>query len=478
MRKVLKLFAALQIVASGFGRWRNRPEQGRGLCPHKPLWSVKFPDAFRFILLTAMPVIFFLSSCKNNAVYSSFSNKDISNVITQMTELMVHDVTNPPLAARFFAYASLAGYEVVSQNDSKFKSMHGILNGYPALKKSDSIKNYSYRLSALLAMMETAKKMQPSGKLFEQYENRFLDSCLKIGFSEESITQSKKYAVAVSKQILAYAKADRYNKTSNYPRYTPANREGTWYPTPPAFIAAIEPYFKIVRPFTLDTCTQFIPSPPVTFSKDTNSPFYKQMLLNYKETLSEEHRTIAAFWDCNPFAVQDNGHLLVGLKKISPGAHWMGITGIACNKRNKSFEETMLIYTAVSVGLTDAFICCWDEKYRSNRIRPETAIRKYIDATWSPLIQTPPFPEYLSGHSVISASSAVILTHFFGDNFSYTDTVENKYGLKPRSFNSFKNAATEAGISRFYGGIHFMDAISNGIKQGTQVGNWVVEKLI
>ncbi|MGI8634138.1 MAG: vanadium-dependent haloperoxidase, partial [Segetibacter sp.] len=357
-----------------------------------------------------------------------------------------------------------------------FKSMQGVLNNYPVLKKPDSIKGYSVKLSVVLAMLETARKMQPSGELFKEYENHLVDSFSKAGISDETIEQSKEYAIAVSKKILAYAKSDGYNKISNYPRYTPANTEGSWYPTPPAFTAAIEPYFRTVRPFTLDTCTQFIPPPPVVFSKEKNSAFYKQMLLNYKENLPEEHRDIAAFWDCNPFAVQDNGHLMVGLKKISPGAHWLGITGIACEKGNKSFEETMLIYTTVSVGLMDAFICCWDEKYRSNRIRPETAIRKYIDPTWGPLIQTPPFPEYLSGHSVISASSATILTYFFGKKFNYTDTVENRYGLQPRTFKSFQDAALEAGLSRFYGGIHFIDAIDNGRAQGFKVGEWVLRK--
>jgi hypothetical protein len=200
------------------------------------------------------------------------------------------------------------------------------------------------------------------------------------------------------------------------------------------------------------------------------------MLRNYRDSNTIEHKKIAAFWDCNPFAVQDNGHLLIGLKKISPGAHWLGIAGIACKKANKSFEETLQIFTTVSIGLMDGFICCWDEKYRSNRIRPETAIRKYIDSKWIPLLQTPPFPEYLSGHSTISAGSAIILTHFFGDNFRYTDTVELRYGLPARSFGSFKEAAKEAAISRFYGGIHFMDAIENGLSQGDKVGEWVLRK--
>ncbi|MBD0377693.1 MAG: haloperoxidase, partial [Flavisolibacter sp.] len=326
----------------------------------------------------------------------SFSSADISKVITKMTDIMVHDVTNPPLASRFFSYACLAGYEIVAQNDAQFKSMQGVLNDYPILKKPDTIQGYSYQLAALLAMMETAKKMQPSGKLFDEFEQQFLDSCAQAGISEEEIDHSKKYALAISRQILAYAKGDKYNRISNYPRYTPVKEEGAWYPTPPAYMAAVEPYFMTIRPFTLDSCTQFKPVPPVAFSTDKNSDFYRLMLLNYKESLPEEHRLIAAYWDCNPFAVQDNGHLLVGLKKISPGAHWLGITGAACKKSGKSFNEAMQIFTTVSIGLMDGFICCWDEKYRSNRIRPETAIRRYLDPNWTPLLQTPPFPEYLS----------------------------------------------------------------------------------
>src|SRR5690606_37804694 len=138
------------------------------------------------------------------------------------------------------------------------------------------------------------------------------------------------------------------------------------------------------------------------------------------------------------------------------------------------FAKTLKVNTAVAIGMMDAFMTCWDEKYRSNRIRPETAIRKYIDPTWTPFLQTPPFPEYLSGHSVVSAAVSAILTHFIGDQFAYTDTVEERFGLPARDFKSFKQAADEAAISRFYGGIHFMDAIDVGMKQGDQVGNLLV----
>ena len=429
--------------------------------------------------LTLPFLLLLVPSCRPKTQKPSFTSQDISKVLTKMTGTMLQDVTNPPLAARFFSYACLAGYEIVSQNDAGFPDMHGVLNSYPEIKKPDSVQAADYHLAALLAMMETAKKMQPSGKLMEEEEERLIDSCGKAGISEDILYQSKKYAVAVSGQILAYAKADGYTRISNRPRYTPLAAEGHWYPTPPGFLPAVEPYFNTVRPFTLDSPAQFKPAPPALYSTKAGSSFYQLMSAVYSEgkEAKREHRIIAAFWDCNPFAMQEEGHLQYGFKKISPGAHWIGITGIACMKSRMDFDKTMQIYTAVSIALMDAFICCWDEKYRSNRIRPETAIRKSIEPQWTPLLQTPPFPEYLSGHSCISFASEKILTHYFGENFSYTDSVEVAYGFPPRAFTSFRQAAGEAAVSRFYGGIHYMDAVTEGQRQGTKVGEWVLQKI-
>lgn len=397
-----------------------------------------------------------------------------------MTDIMIHDITNPPLAARFFGYSFLSGYEIISQNDTAFKTMFGKLNDYPIIKKPDSINGYSYQLAALLSVMETAKKMLPSGKILSSYQQHFLDSCKQIGYSDATIQNSLRYASAISKQILAYAATDGYNKISNYPRYSPVKGDGYWFPTPPAYMAAVEPWFKTVRSFTMDSSAQFKPAAPEVFSTDKNSVFFKMLDSLYQEGINNNHnhKAIAAFWDCNPFAVKDNGHLLVGLKKISPGAHWMGIAGTAAVKAKKNFNESMQVSVLVAMGLMDGFIACWDEKYRSNRIRPETAIRQYIDPNWKPLLQTPPFPEYLSGHSVISGASAQILTHLFGENFSFIDSVEVSYGLPPREFSSFHQAAIEAGISRFYGGIHFRDAIDNGREQGIKVGENLIRRVL
>jgi hypothetical protein len=105
----------------------------------------------------------------------------ISRVVAQMTDLMVHDISNPPLAARFYAYACLAGYEVVSRHDSTCPTLYGVLNGYPRLSTPNT-GAYAYQLSALLAMLETARKMQPSGPLLDKYQQSLLDSCRRAGF--------------------------------------------------------------------------------------------------------------------------------------------------------------------------------------------------------------------------------------------------------------------------------------------------------
>jgi hypothetical protein len=164
-------------------------------------------------------------------------------------------------------------------------------------------------------------------------------------------------------------------------------------------------------------------------------------------------------------------------KKITPGGHWIGITAIATRVASSTFDETINAYTNVSIALFDSFISCWDEKWKTIVVRPETLINKYIDEEWLPALQTPPFPEYTSGHSVISRAAALALTDIYGDDFKFNDTSEVEYGLPARKFNSFIHASDEAAISRLYGGIHYMMAIEQGVSQGQKVGNYVVKNI-
>ena len=276
---------------------------------------------------------------------------DVEMVIQQMTDVMIHDVTNPPLAARFFAYSCLAANEVIALHDTTIMSMYGKLNEFPNIINPKGGTEINKDIAALLAMYETAKVLQPSGKLMGDFEDKWIDSLLKKGVSKEVMDQSHAFAKEVSLQIVKYAKADKYKKISALPRYTPKKEEGTWYPTPPGYFPPVEPHFNTIRSFTLERADQFKPEPPIPFSADKKAPFYALMNEIRELTLDDEKKEIAAFWDCNPFALFDNGHLLVGMKKISPGAHWMGIANIACIQAGVSFSKAIQVNTVLAVGL-------------------------------------------------------------------------------------------------------------------------------
>jgi len=433
-------------------------------------------------IISVLFTVFGVYSCENPSRVNPdllVTYEEANAVIKKMTQIMVHDITNPPLSSRFYSYACLAGYEVIAQNNPSFKSMRYVLKDYPVINKP-TIRNYSYRIAAVFAMLEMIKTLQPSGEKVDSLGTYLSDYFANSGTSKEILDSSKAYANIISKAILSYAKTDGYRLISSLKRYTPLKGQGNWFPTPPLYLNAVEPYFNTVRTFYLDSASLFKPIPPVEFSGLKTSDFFKLMQDVYLESksLNQSHQEISSFWDCNPFAVLDKGHLQFGIKKISPGAHWMGIAGIASMLTKLSFDSTLQVYTLLSTTQMDAFNSCWDEKFRSNRVRPETVIRKYIDSSWQPFLQTPPFPEYSSGHSVVSTASAEILSYYFGKSFEYIDTVEREFGLPERKYLSFNEAASEAAVSRFYGGIHFMDAITEGQKSGEKIGKYALKKYL
>jgi membrane-associated phospholipid phosphatase len=429
-------------------------------------------------ILSLLVLLSSLISCnQKNGKEQEILGTEIDKVVLQMTEMMIHDVSNPPLAMRFFSYASLAAYDLQSTYDASLPAIQDKLTDFPVIEKKDPL-DANISLASLIAMMDVSAAMQPSGGKMKEWKKNYLDSCNKAGFSPHVLEASQELATHFSSAVLKYAKADKYNQISRYVRYSPEKKPGFWYPTPPGYFPAVEPYFSKIRSFNLRDSTliqSLCQIEPVKYSEDKSSEFYQLSKEVFTIGQSEANQKIAAFWDCNPFALSENGHLLIAMKKISPGAHWMGIAGIACEKKKLPFGKSLLVRTALSAGLMDAFWVCWKRKYETNRIRPETAIRQLIDPTWKPFLQTPPFPEFPSGHSTVSTTAAIILTHFFGDNFAYVDTVEMRYGIDARPFKSFKLAAEEAAISRLYGGIHFMDGITAGQQQGRSLGEYLVK---
>lgn len=404
----------------------------------------------------------------------------LSDNVFHLSEVMLHDVANPPAASRVYAYSLLGAYEAVLLAKGSLPDINKKLKADPRIEDVSVPKKIDISFCSNYAMLEVGRNLMPSGYLLDAKKQALIDHFKsRKKLTDREISRQVRYAMDVARQVIAYARADGYNELSTYKRYTPRKEEGYWYPTPPAYMAAVEPQWETIRPFYLDSAAQFAPPPPAPFSKDPSSSFYQQMkeVYDIAGNAMASQREIASFWDCNPFAVSFSGHMAIGLKKITPGGHWMGIAGIACMKAGLPLDSAILVHTAVATTLHDAFISCWQEKFRSDRIRPETAINKYLDPEWRPLLQTPPFPEYSSGHSVVSSAVSVILTHFFGDNFGFTDTTELYFGLPERNFNSFYEAAREAAMSRLYGGIHFRDACEQGLAQGRNVGQFVLNRL-
>jgi hypothetical protein len=397
-----------------------------------------------------------------------------------VTAIIVHDVFSPPVASRIYFYSGVAAYETIlrASKNSKYNSLCKQLDGLKTLPSPS--KKIISSLAGISAFYNTALHYVFSeASLRDLFENTLL-SFKEVKVNEPGVyKESINYGKQIADSIFQWSKSDGYMETRKLRRYSFLKAPGKWVPTPPAYLAAVEPYWGRMRTsvkYSAGTCT--IAAPDV-YGIDTVSNFYQQAKEVYEVTnkLSEEQKLIANFWDCNPFNVNTSGHLMFATKKLSPGGHWMNIIAICSRKKKANLITAAAVYALTAITIYDAFIHCWTEKYKENLIRPETYINNVIDASWRPLLQTPPFPEYPSGHSVISVAAATVLTDFFGDNISFDDDTEISYGLPLRHFTSFLNAANEAAISRMYGGIHFRAAIENGQSLGKKTGEYILKTI-
>ena len=406
------------------------------------------------------------------------NSNDYVKALKNVTDVMVNDVTSPVAASRYYAYITLASYETNTYfNHSAYPTLLGTLNHFQIDQSKPLVDSFNTSLATILSIYLAGEKFLPSGISLQSK----IDSISKFYYKKDSnyLKRSIQHAQGIVDQIVIYSKKDGFTRLSGMKRYTPKIGLGYWKPTPPVFMAPVEPNWSTLRTFLIDTSNQFKTQNPAPYDIAPSSKFYAltKQVYDYKKNATKEQVSIALFWDCNPFAVEQIGHVEFGIKKISPGGHWLGIAGIACNKKALSLTKTALAHALLSVTLADAFIACWQEKFTSDRIRPVTAIHQFLDPKWQPILQTPPFPEYVSGHSVASTAASVVLTQLFGDQFYYIDNTEVEFGLPIRKFKSFKEAAAEASLSRLYGGIHFKDAIDQGVWLGNQIGLLASQKL-
>jgi hypothetical protein len=436
---------------------------------------------YKMLRIIVLPLLLAIFACQETPYDSSLcaNTQYIHNSVNKTTDIIVKDIFSPVVAARIYAYSNIALYETLRQGNDNYRTLAGQLHELTEVPAPPEGTTLDLNLAGLHAYLIVSKALIFSEHEMVAYQDTLYAEIKSKGISPKVFDASIAYGQKVADHILGWAKKDNYAQTRSFAKYTVTNNPARWQPTPPAYIEGVEPSWREIRTMVLDSAEQFTPVPPTPYSEDKNSVFYEEAMEVYEAIAAdtENRKEIASFWDCNPYVMHQQGHLMFASKKITPGGHWMGIVGLATRKTNCDMVATAEAYALTAIGLFDGFISCWDEKYRSNLVRPETYINKHIDPQWTPVLQTPPFPEYTSGHSVISTASAVILTDLFGENFAFADSTEIPYGLPVRSFNSFKEAAAEAAISRLYGGIHYMPAIEHGVTQGAKVGEFIISNI-
>jgi hypothetical protein len=437
----------------------------------------------RYVLAAFALCAIAVTGCNRKSDYDAIFKNPIlySKTVYELNTVVMGNNFSPIVASRNYTYANVAAYQVVAGGyPDQYESLAFQLRGLKPTPVPDKNKPVDVEFAALLAFCKLGEAVTfPAGSMKD-----YVDSLKKLaedhGMPEDILNNSVAYADTVGAIIMAWSKGDHYLQTRGASEYTVMDSPGRWVPTPPAYSAAAEPHWREIRPMVLDSSNMFPVVAPFKFNiTDKKSDYYKQVMesKNAIDSLTPEQIHIADFWDDNPFKLNVSGHLMFGTKKFSPPGHWMSIVGIAAEKANADFGTTVMAFTKTAIALFDAFIQCWDVKYEFNTVRPETVINKYIDANWRPHLQTPPFPEYTCGHSTGSAAAAEALTSVFGDNFSYTDTTELEFGIKSRSFKSFRDAAIENNWARFYGGIHYHHSCLVSTELGTKVGDLVVQRL-
>ncbi|PWJ59361.1 PAP2 superfamily protein [Dyadobacter jejuensis] len=400
----------------------------------------------------------------------------LHETVTHLTDVIIHDIFKPPVASRIYAYASLAAYEALEPGSDDFQSLGGKLIGYQKPAPPQAQEEYCYPLASIQALMVVGKALTFSEDMWVDYQRDLLDKYKSMGIPSAVYKRSVAYGDSVAAHVLAYANKDNYKEIRGY-RYTVTNEPGTWVPTPPSYADACEPKWNTVRTFTLDSASLYRCPPPIPYDLNKNSAFMKLCMEVYdiSKELTEEQRATAYFWDDNAFVTNVVGHAMFANKKMTPPGHWLAIARTVATDKQLDLMHATETYTLASLALYDGFISCWDEKYRSVRIRPETVINNGWDPAWRPYLETPAFPEYVSGHSAISAACGVVLTELLGDNIAFTDTTERQYGHGVKSFKSFKDAYWDASISRVYGGIHFRDGVEEGTYLGEKIGHHVLK---
>lgn len=394
------------------------------------------------------------------AVASNASSEDLVLVWNDLTLHAIRQANvPPPLAVRQMAVVHLA----------VFDALDGIKGRYaPYLVTKPAPSNCSPQVTVSAAAHHTLRTLFPRSA-------ETLDSHYRAILASVPNTAAKTNGIAWGKQVASeFLKLRQLDGAGQAAGYAYEDRAGRWQRTPPNYDKPLLPGLGRMKPFALPAVEEFRPPPPPALTSAEWAKDYNQVkLLGASNSLARtpEQREVARFW-------------ADGANTETPPGHWNRIAQQVVRKKNYDLLDSARLFAALNVAMADAAIVCWDAKYIYNWWRPVTAIRVGAtdnnpntepDAKWFPLLSTPPFPEHTSGHSTFSGAAAQVLAELTGsDEFSFVTTSDGLPGVV-RRFRRFSDAAREAGMSRIYGGIHYMSANESGLECGKKIGHHVAQ---
>jgi hypothetical protein len=392
-------------------------------------------------------------------------------------ELVRHTPTySPPVAARAFAWLGLTAHEaLVAAGAGQGGSLSARTNLPATLPAPDAGCDPTATLHAALsqAVPDHFGNTGPTGQRAMVAMADRLGTRATAGLDPDAAARAASLGRAVATTVFAASQGDGGATVENLgfpPVWQAPAWPGGWVPTSTIGLqqAPLLPAWGTNRPFVLASGADCGLPPPPAFSTDPGSAFYAEALEVHQvsQSLTDEQKIVARFWSDDPM-----------LSPTPPG-HWVTIVLDIGDRDSLPAARIAQALAILGIAVSDGFIANWHEKYRYDLLRPVTYIRAHIDPAWQPLLITPPFPEYPSGHSTQSGAAAAVLTALFGDPFPFDDATHEDDGLPVRSFASFAEAAREAAISRLYGGIHFRAAIEQGLAQGDCVGRAVIARLL
>ena len=384
-----------------------------------------------------------------------------ADVILDWTELMLDairaDNTGPTLSTRNLAILHTAIYDAVNS----IERTHQPYRFFPAPPADASTES-----AAVAAAYEVMRSLYPP--LQARAEDLYVTYVVTAA-ATPALTNGLAFGAGIGRQVVESRSADGSSTTVPY---IPSNAPGQWRRTPPFFRPPLDPHWRYVELFCLPDIEPFVPPGPPALTSQAYALDYNQVKeigAKNSPTRTVEQSEIAVFWSDFSYTAM-------------PPGHWHEVAMVIARNRANTLSQNARMLALISLAQADAAIVCWETKYRFNFWRPVTAIQRgdedgnpatEKDETWNHFLAAPPFPEYSSGHSTFSKATADVLAHFYGtDAISFTVGSDSLPGVY-RSFQSLAECADEVGMSRVYGGIHFMSANRDGKASGAKIGNYV-----